>query len=260
MKLQILSDLHLDTAMSRLRKVEADLTLLAGDHGHGLTPRLRAFLDHPRNPVLAVLGNHDYYGQDWERGRELWQGVTRQAGVTLLDPGVYDHGPFRLLGCTLWSGFNWSEERNLGGTFNHQETLSLLPQMLNDFRVIGYGGDKRPLSPQDMQARHQEEVRWLEDQKAQARREGRRIIVMTHFSPSRRSIADQYRGNRLNPYFSNACEYLTRDVELWVHGHTHSSFDYVVPDTLCRVVCNPRGYNNENKGSFDHQLVVELKE
>jgi hypothetical protein len=29
-------------------------------------------------------------------------------------------------------------------------------------------------------------------------------------------------------------------VQLWIHGHTHSSFDYVVAGT--RVVCNPRGY------------------
>ena len=27
---------------------------------------------------------------------------------------------------------------------------------------------------------------------------------------------------------------------LWVHGHTHDSFDYQIGN--CRVVCNPRGY------------------
>ncbi len=27
---------------------------------------------------------------------------------------------------------------------------------------------------------------------------------------------------------------------LWIHGHTHDSFDYVHNGT--RVVCNPRGY------------------
>jgi len=34
-------------------------------------------------------------------------------------------------------------------------------------------------------------------------------------------------------------------VDLWVHGHTHDSFDYPVDRPgggTCRVVCNPRGY------------------
>lgn len=259
MKLQILSDLHLDCAMSRLRKVEADLTLLAGDHGNGLTPRLRAFLDHPRNPVLAVLGNHDYYGQDWERGRELWQGNAGNAGIQLLDPGTYDHGPFRILGCTLWTGLNWMEDdARTGRTYDYQETVDRLPQQLSDFTWIRSGPER--LAVQQMIDRHHEEVAWLEGQKAQARADGKRIIVMTHFGPSRRSCHPRYAGDRLNPYFTNSLDWLTRDVELWVQGHTHSSLDYVIPETMCRVICNPRGYNQENKGAFDHQLVVELKE
>ena len=31
--------------------------------------------------------------------------------------------------------------------------------------------------------------------------------------------------------------------QLWIHGHTHDSFDYVVNGT--RVVCNPRGIRAE---------------
>jgi hypothetical protein len=46
---------------------------------------------------------------------------------------------------------------------------------------------------------------------------------------------------------------------LWVHGHTHDSFDYVVNGT--RVVCNPRGYAqygvNENP-RFDPGFVIDI--
>ena len=256
MKLQILSDLHLDCAQSRLRKVDADLTVLAGDHGHGLTARLPAFLDPPQNPVLAILGNHDYYGLDWEGGRERWRAHAQKLGVTLLDPGSYDIGPFRILGCTWWTGMGWREERKMGGQYDHHETLRGLPGWLSDFQQIHHRG--LPLSVQDMLDRHQTETAWLEREKSQARREGRRVIVVTHFCPSRLSVDPRYTGDRLNPYFANSADWLTRDVELWVHGHTHASLDYVIPDTGCRVVCNPRGYNKENKGSFDHRLVVEL--
>ena len=48
---------------------------------------------------------------------------------------------------------------------------------------------------------------------------------------------------------------------LWVHGHTHDSFDYTINGT--RVVCNPRGYVidgvNEN-ARFDPDLVIAIDE
>jgi hypothetical protein len=29
-------------------------------------------------------------------------------------------------------------------------------------------------------------------------------------------------------------------VQLWIHGHTHQSYNYIEQGT--RVICNPRGY------------------
>lgn len=47
--------------------------------------------------------------------------------------------------------------------------------------------------------------------------------------------------------------------QLWMHGHTHDSFDYRIGAT--RVIANPRGYARdgvaENK-SFDPGLVIEV--
>jgi hypothetical protein len=48
-------------------------------------------------------------------------------------------------------------------------------------------------------------------------------------------------------------------VQLWIHGHTHDTFDYLVNGT--RVICNPRGYAkdgvNENP-RFDPNLTIEV--
>lgn len=44
---------------------------------------------------------------------------------------------------------------------------------------------------------------------------------------------------------------------LWVHGHTHDSFDYMIGST--RVLCNPRGYIPEEANKqFDPALIVDL--
>ena len=46
---------------------------------------------------------------------------------------------------------------------------------------------------------------------------------------------------------------------LWIHGHTHDSFDYCLNGT--RVVCNPRGYarNGVNENPlFDANFLVEI--
>mgnify|MGYP001222896775 CR=1 FL=1 len=48
--------------------------------------------------------------------------------------------------------------------------------------------------------------------------------------------------------------------QLWIHGHTHDSFDYPVNGT--RVLCNPRGYAKDGVSEnpfFDPDLVVEVR-
>ena len=42
---------------------------------------------------------------------------------------------------------------------------------------------------------------------------------------------------------------------LWIHGHTHDSFDYEVAGT--RVICNPKGYHIENR-AFQSDLTVTV--
>jgi hypothetical protein len=85
--------------------------------------------------------------------------------------------------------------------------------------------------------------------------------VVTHHAPSPASIHPRFAASPLNACFvSNAEHLLDGDrVRLWIHGHTHDSFDYVVNGT--RVVCNPRGYAkngvNENP-RFDAEFVVDV--
>ena len=61
-------------------------------------------------------------------------------------------------------------------------------------------------------------------------------------------------------FVSNAEHLLAAgSADLWVHGHTHDSVDYLLGST--RVVCNPRGYMRNGVAEnpcFDVDLLVEV--
>ena len=82
-------------------------------------------------------------------------------------------------------------------------------------------------------------------------------MVVTHHGPHEKSIAPKFRDTLLTAAFISDLSAVieTHQPALWVHGHTHVSFDYAVGDT--RVLCNPYGYPGENR-RFDPRLVVEV--
>lgn len=88
--------------------------------------------------------------------------------------------------------------------------------------------------------------------------------MVTHHLPHPRSIHPKYRGSGLNRFFLHDVSPIVENAgaALWVHGHTHSSFDYMAGET--RVVCNPFGYAancpGEPNREFDGTLTVEVAE
>jgi hypothetical protein len=114
-------------------------------------------------------------------------------------------------------------------------------------------------SPEDSAALFERDARWL-DAKLDAAHEGPTVVI-THHAPSPKSIHPRFARSLLSACFVSDAERLLGEsrVQLWVHGHTHDTFDYLVKGT--RVICNPRGYAkdgvNENP-RFDPHLTVEV--
>jgi hypothetical protein len=65
-------------------------------------------------------------------------------------------------------------------------------------------------------------------------------VVITHHGSHPKSIHNQYAGNSINAAFVSNLETMMGHSAIWIHGHTHNSFDYVVKGT--RVIANPAGY------------------
>jgi Icc-related predicted phosphoesterase len=84
-------------------------------------------------------------------------------------------------------------------------------------------------------------------------------VVITHHLPHPLCVDQAYRTHPLNPaYMTNLDMYIEEyDIDVWVHGHTHSNVDVEVHGT--RIICNPRGYYPKDlNGGFDEQFHFEV--
>lgn len=255
MKLRILSDLHLEFGDFWPDQTDADVTVLAGDIWHrdrGIRWASRRFQP---DRTICILGNHEFYGQEFDDVLAACRRAAAETGIRFLEnDGVVLDG-VRFLGAALWSDFR------LHGDGVRQQTAMLdAAQMLNDFRIIEVADEnagRRRLRPADLVPLHMASRVFLESELAKPF--SGRTVVVTHFLPSARSIAGKHKGNSLNPYFCSDLEAIieARQPDLWIHGHTHESFDYRIGRT--RVLCNPRGYcPGELNPAFDPALVVDL--
>ena len=197
--------------------------------------------------------------------RVLWQwhsrhhcpakkACPRYACLHLDNEEIVLHG-IRFLGSTLWTDFN------LAGPGKPREKAIAQALAFNyDFQRIK--SDVVPgaaLTPNELETLFQQNREWLQ-QKLDQPFNGPTVVI-THHAPSTQSIHPRFAGSLLNTCFVSDSEDLmgAHRAQLWIHGHTHDSFDYQVKGT--RVVCNPRGYVrdgvNENP-EFDANLVISI--
>jgi Icc-related predicted phosphoesterase len=84
-------------------------------------------------------------------------------------------------------------------------------------------------------------------------------IVVTHHLPHPLCVDPRFKTHPLNPaYMTNLDMYIEEyDIDVWIHGHTHSNVDVEVHGT--RILCNPRGYYpTDLNGGFDEKFYFEV--
>lgn len=253
MKLNILSDLHLGFGTLEIPRNDADAVILAGDIARP-SKAVSWALDIAK-PVLYVLGNHEFYGGSITNTADELKQLCAGTNIHVLDGDAVVIEGVRFLGTTLWTDFmlcGSGEERATA----MREAL----RFMRDFSKIRAGKARKALfTPADSAALFNTQAQWLETRLAEPH--AGPTVVITHHAPSRKSIHPKFSGSLLNACFVSDAEHLIdgRRARLWIHGHTHDSFDYIVNGT--RVVCNPRGYAKDGMSEnplFDANFLVEI--
>jgi Icc-related predicted phosphoesterase len=285
MKIQLVSDLHLEFSDINIQNNGADVLILSGDimvaqdlHDHpepantldqkaiadstGLGKRQQAaqrYRDFIKRcsfqfpHVVYIAGNHEFYNGKFYAGLDYLRAeCAKFPNVYFLecDTKVIDDVVF--VGGTLWTDMNKGDPL----------TQHAIQDMMNDFRIIR--NDKRDyarMSPQDVIERHLKTKQYIE--LVLKNHADQRCVVVGHHSPSFKSVHPMYAHETLmnGGYHSDLSEFILDhpQIRLWTHGHTHHAFDYTIGDT--RIVCNPRGYEtasySEDTG-WDPNKIIEV--
>ena len=132
--------------------------------------------------------------------------------------------------------------------------------VMNDYRRIRVSaGGYRKLQPRGTAQLHAKQKEWLE-RKLDEPFAGRTVVV-SHMAPSMRSIAPEYAADLVSAAYASNLENLVAKTDIWIHGHTHTSFDYQLEG--CRVVANPLGYRMpegraENE-FFNPNFIIQIE-
>ena len=271
-RIQVLSDLHLEVGQQYSTytfPASAPFLLLAGDIGRLIDyDAYLGFLEAQvarYKKVFLVLGNHEFYGLDYESGLDAARRFAEEPSLAdafmLLHRTRWD-GPdsdLTILGCTLWSAIP-------------EDSYAVVESKINDFKKINQW------TAHEHSRVHTEEVAWLREQvallqvKTTTSEKKKRLVVATHHAPSIKGTSrpDQA-SNPWAPAF--ATDLVDQDgwggVKTWVFGHTHYSTRLV--KNGIRLVANQRGYvfpgsathgegRNKTKDAhgFDSALTVEV--
>jgi Icc-related predicted phosphoesterase len=256
MRIQILSDLHVDAGGLHRPKLAAgvDVLMVAGDVCAGVETGFQVLRHYvsPSVPIVMVLGNHEFYGFGYAKELARARKLAPTHSIHVLENNALEIGNVRFVGATLWTDYE------LFGPDNRDDCMRTAAMGLNDHRLIGLttgGSSDRRFQPLDALALHRQSKIFLEQALA-APHSGPTVIV-THHAPHENSVAPQYRNSLLTAAFVSDLSPLIENHQptLWVHGHTHTSFDYRVGTT--RVICNPAAYGRENP-AFNPALVVDV--
>ena len=256
MRLQLLSDLHLETETFEPEPAAgAEVLVLAGDID-STWAGLDKFRGWPQ-PVLFIAGNHEFDGRDVPSAWPALRDRCTSLGIRLLEcestllSGA-DGRRIRFVATTRWSDFD------LFGPAQRGKAIRAAGYFL---RLMNATRNGRPF---DADAVRQEALAcraWLESELRRRSVDWDATVAVTHLAPSLRSADPRYGAQSGTASFCNADDELLQHADLWLHGHLHCAHDYRVGHAhgTTRVVCNSRGHEHKGEAARHRpRLVLEV--
>ena len=279
MRVALASDVHLEFGDLDLKNNDnADVLVLAGDicvakelpyvdsRYHNRFHEFFARCASEFKDVIYIAGNHEHYNGYFDSTLNIMrEQLSKHKNIHVMEKEMIDLGDVTFLAGTLWTDFN-KEDRS---------TMRMITGVMNDFKCItAPGGRKRSwvdadrnlhyrdskLSPEDLVKEHKDMLHFIESVITSERifAADRKYVVVGHHSPSKLSTKPQYEKDwEVNgAYSSDLTKFIKAhpEIKVWVHGHTHHSFDYMVGET--RILCNPRGYAGYEQQESEWKLIT----
>lgn len=251
MKVHIYSDLHGDIDFIRDMEYYDGTFVIAGDlhevKRYNAYHEMISVLCSKAKKVLLVPGNHEYYGSNIHSVNTKLKAFEKEFdNFVFLNDNAHVTDEAVFIGSTLWTDFDSGNPMTM---FDAQNVM-------NDYKFIRHGPVSNPwrhkLKPYEVLDFHRTSKEYIRKTVRQMAYEhpDKKIIVVTHHSPSFSSTPKQYFTDSMNGCYSSNLDYFITNLEIdcWIHGHIHNNSDYMIDKT--RVICNPYGYNRTENPSF----------
>jgi predicted phosphodiesterase len=257
MKIQIVSDLHLELQANRdwIRAnpilSRGDILLIAGDTICNKHKKKAAFFYkkiHKEFPfILSTMGNHEFYGssiQDVYPKYEKWLSKNHLQ----LNNGICIHKQVKFIVSILWS-------------FVPTDQVSIVQHGLNDYNYIYKSSnyeDRKIIQVSDTNLFHQMSLYFIEEELKKPFIG--KTVLLTHHLPSYQVISPQYKDSLLNAAFASRLDDLIQEnphISLWVCGHSHERHITRIGHTI--IALNPLGYvSHYEQDDFKRDFVLEI--
>jgi len=270
MFIRAVSDLHLEFSYGdvRLNELPTDkdtVLILAGDIGIASKPHtyLKFFEDKANRfrDVIYILGNHEHYKGSFTKSKNRIKDTLAEfVNVSVIEKETIVIDGVAFVGATLWTDMN------------HHDCLCMNNSqlMMSDYSSIRFGPTAEPwkfnLKPVNTVEDHINAKHYIFKEIKKQKDVGNKVVVISHHLPSYLSLAQEFKGDTSGGSLNGAyASELFEDImdtqpNIWIHGHTHSSFDYKIGDT--NVICNPRGYftlgGNYLNLDFNEELLLNV--
>jgi predicted phosphodiesterase len=250
--LWILSDLHLELTRgwdlpSGAARPRFHVLVVAGDLISRMERGVKWLRERvPDRPVIYIAGNHEGYGCDIDRTVEKAKEACVGTSIHVLQNESVRIGDVTFAGATLWTDFDLFGDQRLA--------MRIAGEQMNDFRKIRLHQYQDRFLPTHALARHIQSRAYLEAEMREMRPGP--LVVVSHHAPHPTHFQMPSHDGFVEPdiltaaYRSDLTALMSprpddgrgalRPADLWIHGHTHESFDAVIGAT--RVVSNAKGY------------------